>query len=172
MRNLGGAMVAFGSGYCYLSHFSSGTATDISFYLCAAGFLIICVHGILDELRSIPNTGTNLKSDAIRFLIICFVSLTLLASLLYPAGKPHYRQREREAAMNAKSLNPSASTMRAVDEEFKQLEHHQKTVQLILIPSVLLFDAVVIYFFWNHGRRKTGVLANSPDPTPLAHPMN
>jgi hypothetical protein len=172
MSKLSGPMIMFAAGYWYLSRLSSGIATDICFSLSVVGFLLLLVEYFLNELRSFSDAGINLKPTAVRFLIVFFVSMTLLASLLYPSGKPHYRQKEREEAMNAYTLNPSASTQAAVAEEFSRLDHHQKMVQIILPPSVLLFDAVVVYFFWNYGRRKTTMTGNSPESTPLAHPMN
>src|SRR5260221_13823259 len=96
-----------------------------------------------------------MKIDTARLLIIIFVLLTLFASLFIPAGQPRFRLKERAQAMQAYTLNPSASTKAALDDEFARLHHHETTQGAILLPSVLLVDGAVIYFFWNYGRRKT-----------------
>ena len=95
-----------------------------------------------------------MKTETIRSLIIIFVLLTLFGSLLIPAGQPHYRLKERLEAMKAHTLNPSASTKAALDDELAQLHHHETTMGFILLPLVLFIDAAVVYFFWNYGRRK------------------
>lgn len=95
-----------------------------------------------------------MKTKDIRLAIIVFVLVTLFASLVLPAGQPRYRLKERVEAMEAYTLNPSASTQAAVHEEFARLHHHEAMEGVILLPSVLLVDAVVIYFFWNYGQRK------------------
>lgn len=96
-----------------------------------------------------------MKIDLVRLLIIGFVSLTLFASLLIPAGQPRYRLKQRVQAMQAFNLDPSASTKAALEDEFGRLHHHEATQSAILFPSVLVADAAVVYFFWNYGRRKT-----------------
>jgi hypothetical protein len=96
-----------------------------------------------------------MKTETIRLHIIVFVLLTLFASLFLPAGQPRYRLKERVEAMQAYTLNPSPSTEAALHEEFARLHHHEAMVGVILLPLVLLLDAVVIYFFWNYGARKT-----------------
>jgi hypothetical protein len=95
--------------------------------------------------------------DAIRFLIIVFIVLPLFAAVLIPAGQPHYRIRERVEAMKAYTLSPSPSTKAVLDDEFARLHQHEKMQGIILVPALLLVDAVVIYFFWNYGTRKTTV---------------
>jgi hypothetical protein len=90
----------------------------------------------------------------IRLHIIVFVLLTLFASLVLPVGQPRYRIRERIKAMEAYTLSPSASTKVALDDEFVRLHHHEKMMCVILVPSVLLIDAALIYLFWNYGTRK------------------
>ena len=96
-----------------------------------------------------------MKTETIRLLIIIFVALPLFASMLIPAGEPRYRLKERIEAMQAYTLNKSASTKAALDDEFARLHQHEKTQGIILVPTLLLVDAVVIYFFWNYGTRKT-----------------
>jgi hypothetical protein len=96
-----------------------------------------------------------MKTETIRSLVIIFVLLTLFGSMLMPAGQPHFRLKERIEVMQAYTLNPSASTKAALDDEFARLHHHEATTGIILIPLVLLVDVAVIYFFWNCGRRKT-----------------
>jgi hypothetical protein len=95
-----------------------------------------------------------MKTETIRLLIIIFVALPLFASLLIPAGQPRYRLKERVEAMQAYALNPSVSTKAALDDEFARLHQHEKTQGVILVPALLLVDAVVIYFFWDYGTRK------------------
>jgi hypothetical protein len=95
------------------------------------------------------------KIDIVRLLVIIFVSLTLLALLIIPAGQPRYRLKERVQARRAYTLRPSASTKAALGDELARLHRHEATQGTILFPSVLLVDAAVIYFFWNYGRRKT-----------------
>jgi hypothetical protein len=97
----------------------------------------------------------GMKTETIRLLIIIFVLLTLFASLLIPAGQPHYRLKERVEAMKTYTLSPSASAKAALDDEFARLHYHEKMMGFILLPSVLLVDAVVVYCFWNYGKRKT-----------------
>ncbi len=96
-----------------------------------------------------------MKIETIRLLIIIFVALPLFASMLIPAGQPRYRLKERVEAMQAYTLNKSASTKAALDDEFARLHQHEKTQGIILVPALLLIDAAVIYFFWNYGTRKT-----------------
>ena len=95
-----------------------------------------------------------MRIDTIRLLIIIFVLLTL-GLLFLPAGQSRYRLKERVQAMQARTLNPSVSTETELKEEFARLRHHEETQGVILIPSVLLVDAAVIYLFWNYGKRKT-----------------
>jgi hypothetical protein len=97
----------------------------------------------------------TIKTGTMRLLVIAFVFLTLFASLLTPAGQPHYRLKERVEAMKAYTLSPSASTKAALDDEFARLHHHEATMGGILPVVVLLIDVGVIYFFWNYGTRKT-----------------
>jgi hypothetical protein len=92
--------------------------------------------------------------DAVRLLIIVFIVLPLFAAVLVPAGQPHYRIRERIEAMKAYTLSPSSSTKAALDDEFARLHQHEKTQGIIIVPALLLVDAVVIYYFWNYGKRK------------------
>jgi hypothetical protein len=94
------------------------------------------------------------KTETIRLLIIIFVVLPLFASVLIPAGRPHYRLKERLEAMKAYTLNPSPATKAALDDEFARLHQHENKRDAILIPALLIVDAVVIYFFWNYGTRK------------------
>ena len=96
-----------------------------------------------------------MTNDAVRLVIIVFVVLPLFAAVLIPAGKPRYRIQERVGAMKAYTLSPSPSTKAALDDEFVRLHQHEKTQGIILVPALLLVDAVVIYFFWNYGTRKT-----------------
>ena len=56
--------------------------------------------------------------------------------------------------MKAYTLSPSPYTKAALDDEFARLHQHEKTQGIILVPALLLVDAVVIYFFWNYGKRK------------------
>ena len=56
--------------------------------------------------------------------------------------------------MGAYTTNPSESTKAALDEEFARLHHHEAIVSDILVPSYLLVNAAVIYFFWNYGKRE------------------
>jgi len=106
-----------------------------------------------------------MKLGTTRLLIIIFIALTLFVSLFIPAGQPHYRIRERIAAMKAYSLNPSATTQAAIDAEFARLHHHEKMVGLVVTPLVLALDVLVVYLFWNNGARKTppyGVIRQTP----------
>ena len=96
-----------------------------------------------------------MKTETVRLLIIIFVAVPLFASMLIPAGQPRYRLKERVEAMQAYTLNKSASTKAALDDEFAKLHQHEKTQGIILVPALLLVDAAVIYFFWNYGTRKT-----------------
>ena len=96
-----------------------------------------------------------MKTETIRLLIIIFVALPLFASVLLPAGQPRYRLKERVEAMKARTLNPSADTEAALHDEFTRLHQHERMQGIILVPTLLLVDAVVIYFFWNYGTRKT-----------------
>jgi len=96
-----------------------------------------------------------MKIETIRLLIVLFVALPLFASLLIPAGQPHYRLKERIQAMQAYTLNKSASTKVPLDDEFARLHQHEKMRGIILIPALLIVDAALIYFFWNYGTRKT-----------------
>ena len=98
-----------------------------------------------------------MKTESVRLLIVIFVLVTLFASLLIPAGQPHHRLKERVEAMKARTLSRSVSTKAALDDEFARLHHHEKMMDFILLPSALLIDVVVIYFFWNYGRRKATV---------------
>jgi hypothetical protein len=68
--------------------------------------------------------------------------------------QPGYRLKERVDAMKAYVRNPSASTHAALTDEIDRLNHHETMVAVILLPSILLVDAAVIYFFWNYGTRK------------------
>jgi len=95
-----------------------------------------------------------MKTENIRLMIIIFVALPLFVSLLIPAGQPRYRLKERVQAMQAHTLNPSPSTEAALHDEFEKLHQHEKTQGIILIPALLLIDVMVIYFFWNYGKRK------------------
>ena len=95
-----------------------------------------------------------MTNDAVRLVIIVFVVLPLFAAILIPAGQPRYRIRERVEAMKAYTLSPSPSTKAALDDEFARLHEHEKAQGIILVPALLLVDAVVIYFFWNYGKRK------------------
>ncbi len=103
-----------------------------------------------------------MKIDTVRLLIITFAVLTLFAASVVPAGQPRYRLKERMQAMQAYTLNPSASTKAALDDEYARLHHHEARVGAILLPSALLADAAVIYFFWNYDRRKTTVQPITP----------
>jgi hypothetical protein len=96
-----------------------------------------------------------MKTETIRLLIIIFVAVPLFTSILIPAGQPPYRLKERVEAMQAYTLNKSASTKLTLDDEFTKLHQHEKTQGIILVPALLLADAAVIYFFWNYGTRKT-----------------
>ena len=96
-----------------------------------------------------------MKIDIIRLLVIIFVLLTLFGLLFIPAGQPRHRLKQRAQAMQAYTLNPSASTKAALDDEFARLHHHEATLGAILLPSVMLLDGAVIYFLWNYGRRQT-----------------
>jgi hypothetical protein len=96
-----------------------------------------------------------MKIETIRLLIIIFVAVPLFAFMLIPAGQPRYRLKERVEAMQAYTLNKSASTKAALDDEFAKLHQHEKTQGIILVPALLLVDAAAIYFFWNYGTRKT-----------------
>ena len=51
--------------------------------------------------------------------------------------------------------NPSEATKAALEHEFMLNQHHQKMLGIVLPLSVLVFDIVVVYFFWNYGTRKT-----------------
>jgi len=103
-----------------------------------------------------------MKIDIVRLLIIIFVLLTLLATLFAPPGQSRYRLKERVQAMQAHTLNASASTKAVIDDEFARLHHHEATVEVVLLPSVLLIDGAVIYFFWNYsGRKKTAQPAHA-----------
>ena len=95
-----------------------------------------------------------MRTENIRLLIIIFAAVPLFASMLIPAGQPRYRLKERVEAMQAHTLNPSASTEAVLDGEFARLHQHEKTEGIILFPVLLLVDTVVIYFFWNYGTRK------------------
>jgi hypothetical protein len=101
-----------------------------------------------------------MKIKSIRLHIMIFVLLTLFVSLVLPAGHPHYRIRERIEAMEAYTLNPSTSTKATLDNEFARLHHHEKMTGVILVPSFLLIDAALIYFFWNYGTRKLASTAH------------
>jgi hypothetical protein len=92
--------------------------------------------------------------DTVRLLIVVFIVIPLFAAVLIPAGQPRYRIRERIEAMEAYTLSPSPSTKAALDDEFARLHQHEKTQGIILVPALLLVDAIVIYFFWNYGKRK------------------
>jgi len=96
-----------------------------------------------------------MKTETVRLLIIFFILLPSLASVLIPAGQPHYRLRERIQAMEAYTLNPSATTEAARADEFARLHHHEKMMSIVLPLSALALDVVVVYFFWNYGTRKT-----------------
>jgi hypothetical protein len=96
-----------------------------------------------------------MKTKTVRLLIIFFLVVPLFVSVLLPAGQPHYRIRERIDAMKAYTLSPSASTKAALDHEFARLHQHEKVQGIILGPALLIIDAVVIYFFWNYGTRKS-----------------
>jgi hypothetical protein len=96
-----------------------------------------------------------MKTETIRLLIIIFILVTLSASMLVPAGQPHYRLHERIRAMQANTVSPSASTKAALDDEFARLHHHEKMMGMIGLPSALVVYALVIYFFWNYGTKKT-----------------
>lgn len=96
-----------------------------------------------------------MKTETVRLLIIVFLVVQLFASVLVPAGQPHYRVRERIEAMKAYTLSPSASTKAALDDEFARLHQHEKMQGIILVPALLIVDAALIYFFWNYGTRKT-----------------
>jgi len=95
-----------------------------------------------------------MKTETISLLIIIFVLVTLFASLLISAGQPHYRLKERVEAMKAYTLSPSVSTKAVLDDEFARLHDHEKMMGFILLPSALLIDVVVVYFFWNYGARR------------------
>src|SRR5258708_31565781 len=105
------------------------------------------LHSSLGRVRA-------MKIDTVKLLIITFVLLTLFAGLFIPAGQPRYRLKERVQARRAYTLNPSAAAKAALDHEFACLHHHEATMGVILVPSVLLVDGAVIYFFWNYGGRK------------------
>lgn len=92
--------------------------------------------------------------DAVRSLIVVFLVLPLIAAVLIPAGQPRYRIRERIEAMKAYTLSPSPATKEALDDEFARLHQHEKTQGIILVPALLLVNAVVIYFFWNYGKKQ------------------
>ena len=96
-----------------------------------------------------------MKTETVRLLIIVILVVPLFAAVLLPAGQPHYRIRERIEAMKAYTLSPSASTKAALDDEFARLHQHEKKQGIILVPALLIVDAVLIYFFWNYGIRKT-----------------
>jgi hypothetical protein len=96
-----------------------------------------------------------MKLETIRLLIVIFIALPLLASLFVPAGQPRYRIRERIEAMKAYTLNPSATTKAALDDEFARLHHHEKKFDIVVPLSLLALDVVVVYLFWNYGAKKT-----------------
>jgi len=87
-----------------------------------------------------------MKIAAVKLLVILFVLLTLFA-LFIPASH-RFRLKERAQAMQAYTLNRSASTKAALNDEFERLIHHEATMDAILLPSVFLADVAVIYFFW------------------------
>jgi hypothetical protein len=96
-----------------------------------------------------------MKPNTTGSLIIAFILLTSFALLVVPAGQPRYRRLERVEAMKTYTLSPSEATKAALNEEFARLHLHEATLTAILLPTVLVSDAVLIYFFWNYGRQKT-----------------
>jgi hypothetical protein len=95
-----------------------------------------------------------MKTESIRPTIVIFAVATLFFAFVIPAGQPRYRLKERILAMEAYTMNPSKSTKATEDDEFARLYHHEAIMSDIFIPSVLLVNAAVIYFFWNYGKRE------------------
>jgi hypothetical protein len=89
-----------------------------------------------------------------RPMIVIFVVATLCFAFIIPPGQPRYRLKERILAMEAYQRNPSKTTKAALDYEFARLYHHEDIVSDILVPSVLLVNAAVIFLFWNYGKRE------------------
>jgi Na+/H+ antiporter NhaC len=99
----------------------------------------------------------SFRTKIIRSLIISFVIGTLLLALMLTASldPPQYRLKERIKALMAYTENPSASTKAAWDNEEARVQYHEMINWVIFaFLPILLVDAAVIYFFWNHGKRE------------------
>lgn len=94
-----------------------------------------------------------MKTGSIRPTIVIFVVVTLFSAFVIPPGQPRYRLKERIRVMEAYTMDPSKSTKAALDDEFAQLHRHEAIVGDILVSSVLLINAAVVYFFWNYGKK-------------------
>jgi hypothetical protein len=99
----------------------------------------------------------SFRTEIIRSLIIVFIVGTLLLALMLTTSidPPQYRLKERIEALMAYTENPSASTKAAWDYEKARVQYHEMVncVIFVFLP-ILLVDAAVIYFFWNHGKRE------------------
>jgi hypothetical protein len=94
----------------------------------------------------------------IRPLIVTTILLQFLWFVILPAGNQLApRSPEALQAVRAFETNRSAATEAAMWEQVRRDDLRYWRRKEVLFSLMLLADAVVIYFFWNYGVKKTAV---------------
>ena len=110
---------------------------------------------------------------AIRSLIIAAIALQFLWFFIKPAGnRLAPRSPEMVQALRAFEANRSTATEFAMWEQVRRDDLQDLHRQEILLGILLLADAIVIYFFWNYGVKKTGTETRMPEPTGASGPSS
>src|ERR1039457_876923 len=98
-----------------------------------------------------------MSTRIIRRLIIAAMALQFLWIVIMPAGNrlAPRRSPEMAQAVRAVATNRSAATEAAMWEQVRRDDLRDSRRMEVLFSMMLLADAVVIYFFWNYGIKKT-----------------
>jgi len=97
-----------------------------------------------------------MSTRIIRRLIVATMVLEFLWLVILPAGnRLAPRSPEMAQALHAFETNRSAATEAAMWEQVRRDDSRDWHRKEVLFGLMLLADAVVIYFFWNYGTKKT-----------------
>ena|ERR1043166_4031281 len=97
-----------------------------------------------------------MSTKIVRRLIVAAVVLEFLWLVILPAGnRLAPRSPEMAQALRAFETNKSAATEAAMWEQVRRDDLRDWHRKEVLFSLMLLADAVVIYFFWNCGVKKT-----------------
>jgi len=97
-----------------------------------------------------------ITTKLVRPLIVAAVVLQFLCLFIMPAGnRLAPRSPEMAQALRAFETNRSAATEAAMWEQVHRDDLRDLHRQEVIFGLLLLADAIVIYFFWNYGVKKT-----------------